>query len=381
MTSTNPSRTESDAVSTFRWGLRRYALLVVACMIALGAVFPMVLSLATPERYEAQAQVGPVSELKLQNLDPLPRLGETVFRNGAVAAAVRQSFDPPLPETDPIVPDRVELVAPQDNVVFTVVGRGATASEAKDVANVAAGTLTDELNRYDEAVGPFGVQRIATAPARPVSSVGGLPAVAGGLLAGLLLGVGLVAALLAWRRPVIDATAAARAAGAPVITTLQLTRSQEFRGLSQLCHHLLHSSVDAVFLTGPGSGSGQSDRRRLAMQLRSLLTGPRAVTILRGDTGPRKRPQEERKGSGSHASELLIVEEPTQAQLATRPANSLTLLVVPVGISEARLRRYVESYLDSDGAGVVLVRRSLRLGNPLPRAGRRGSGDDTLKAA
>ena len=371
------SRPSSDAFSTFGWGLRHYAWVVVIAMATLGFLVPWALNATTPVRYEAAAQVGPAGELKLQNLDALPRLGESVFRNGAVAEAVRESFDPPLPDTDPVIPDRVNLVAPQDNVVFTVTGQGSSATEAKYVADVAAGTLTQELNKYDGAVGSFALQRSATVPARPVPATGGLSAVAFGLAAGALCGLAFVAALMAWRRPVIDAAAAEKAAGAPVLATLQFSPSG-VRGLPQLCQRLLRGSAEAVFLTGPPSS--RPDRSRLASELRTLLTGPRAVTILRGGQSGSKGRSADERGRGQ-AEHLMIIDGPTQRELARRTEETLTLLVVPMGIREAQLRRLSEDYLDLDSAGVVLVRRGSWLGARLPRSSLRLGSNRRAEAA
>ncbi len=372
------TRPSSDAFSTFGWGLRHYAWVVVSAMAALGFLVPYALNATTPVRYEAAAQVGPAGELKLQNLDALPRLGESVFRNGAVAEAVRESFDPPLPDTDPVIPDRANLVAPQDNVVFTVTGQGSSATEAKYVADVAAGTMVQELNKYDGAVGSFALQRSATIPARPVPVTGGVSAVAFGLAAGALCGLAFIAALMAWRRPVIDATAAEKAAGAPVLAILQSSPSGGLRGLPQLCQRLLRGSAEAVFLTGPPSS--RLDRQRLASQLRTLLTGPRAVTILPGgQSGSKGRSGDERsRGQGKR---LTIIDGPTQVELARRADDTLTLLVVPMGIREAQLRRLSEDYLDLDAAGVVLVRHGSWLGARLPRASLRLGSNRRAEAA
>jgi hypothetical protein len=378
MTASSLKRPQSDAFSTFGWGLRRYAWVVAISIAALGFLVPYGLKATTPVRYQAEAQVGPAGELKLQNLDALPRLGETVFRNGAVAESVRSSFDPPLPDTDPVIPDRANLVAPQDNVVFTVTGEGETATEAKFVADVAAGTLTEELNRYDEAVGAFALQRSASVPARPVPSTGAMSAVAVGIVAGALCGMGLIAAFMAWRRPVIDAATAEKATGAPVLATLKFTSSGSVNGMPQLCQHLLRGTWEKVFLTGPPSS--RDDRQRLSSHLRTLLTGPRAVTILPGgQSGSKARSGDERSRGQGNA--LVIIDGPTQVELARRAPGTLTLLVVPVGIRESQLRRLSEHYLDLDAAGIALVRQGSWLGARLPHASLRMGSNHRAEAA
>src|SRR5690349_13241284 len=103
----------------FGWGLRRYAWLVILFMAGVGVLGPWLLARG-PTQFDAQAQVGPTGPLTFNNLDPLPTLGESVFNNGAVAATIRKSVIPPLPHTVSVIPQKVELVTSQDNVVFVV---------------------------------------------------------------------------------------------------------------------------------------------------------------------------------------------------------------------------------------------------------------------
>jgi hypothetical protein len=379
MTQWREESAERDAVSALGWGMRRYAWFVALCMLVLGVVVPVVLKSGSPTRYQAQAEVGPTAELNLPNLDPLPRLGETVFTNGAVAAAVRQSYHPALAATQSVIPSRVELVAPQDNLIFTVLGRGATATEAKDVANVAAGTFTDELNKYGTAVGTFAVQRSASTPAAPLPSINGLLAVVAGLLGGLVLGIGSIGAVLAWRRPILDSVTAERVAGAPVYGTVQLDpSSDEARGMPQLCHRLLEGRAQVIFLAG--HKWNRYDRGRLASELRNVLAGPRAVTVLSGGHQSFWGATPEVREEG-HDADLLIVDGPTQTELAVRHDGSLTLLVLPVGVSESVLRREAEYFLDPGATGIVLVRGPHWSGSPISswraRAGRSSRATDT----
>jgi capsular polysaccharide biosynthesis protein len=330
---------EGDAFSAIAWGLRRYAWVVVASVLILGVSVPQVLLRTTADRFDASAQVGPVSVIQLRNLDALPKTVETVFGNGAVAAAVRQELD--LTDTAPVVPDRAELVAPQDNVVFTVVGHASTPEDAVNIANTAAGTLTEELNKYRDPVGTFAVQSSATGTVRQIQVASSAFLVLAGLAAGLLVGVGIVAVLLTWRRPVLGARTAAEVTGAPVLGSVQLD-GEVVRGLPQLCRRLLASGVGVVYLAGPESE--REERRRLATELRMLLLD----------------------------SALEVVEGATEKEMAAMPAgSSLTVLVVPIGTPDLVLRREAELHLDPGGTGVVLVRRQSRWRNPLSRPFRR----------
>ncbi|HET6560448.1 MAG TPA: hypothetical protein VFG72_01105 [Marmoricola sp.] len=323
---------------------------------------PVVLGTA-PERYSAQAEVGPVTALNLKSMDPLPRLGQTVFNNGAVAEAVRGVYDPPLSESDVMIPTRVDLVAPQDNIAFTVVGKGPSADEAADVANVAAATFTEELNKYEEAVGTFAVQRAATPSPVPVSQNSPALAIVGGVLAGLILGVSAVIALVAWRRPVLDAATAERVAGVPVMGIVDVDDDQDaVRGVDELSRKVRHSSDGPVYMTGPAVA--RTERQLLA----DLLTRMNGHHRISEGTEPTST------ASITHLNGNRVVQDPTIHQLAGRPTGSLVLCVAPIGIPEAKLRRASETRFGTAGSGVVLVRRRRPLGlrlNSLLRRSRR----------
>jgi hypothetical protein len=242
-----------DVFATLRWGLRRYAWVVALMVVTLAALVPAALNRA-PDQFEAEAQVGPTEGLNLPNLDPLPRLGTTVFNNGAVAEAVRQSVEPPLPREARIIPDRVDLVAAQDNIVFVVVGRGSTPESASRLTNIAAAAFTEELNQYADSVGSFAIQRLAEPPSEPVAGLTGPMTMAIGLLAGLVGGVGLVALILVIRRPVLDSATAEIVAGAPVLGRVRLSaRGGGIEGLPRLARRVHASAVDVLLLAGTRS--------------------------------------------------------------------------------------------------------------------------------
>lgn len=315
-------RDSADAFTVFGWGLRRYLWLVGLLVLVLGALVPVTLD-RSPAVYEASAQVGPADQLSIPNLDALPRLGTSLFNNGGVAEAVRHTVRPALDPSEDVIPDRAELIAAQDNIVFTVIGRGPTAQAAQSAANAAATRFTQELNKYSDSVGSFALQDLATPPSAPVPHLGALPAVGVGVLAGLLAGLGAIALLLVLRRPLIDLPAASRATGQPALGSVHLASTVEgMRGLPQLCGRIRDLGVDEVLLTGPRSNARA--RRRLAFGLNQALGFP-------------------------------VVDDASPLDVATRPAGTLVLLAVRKGIAESSARRLAEQFLDDDRAGVVLV--------------------------
>lgn len=358
--------TGNDSLGTTGWGIRRYWWVMVLSTLLLAVVVPTLVSRLPADQYQASAQVGPSTKINLPNLDSLPKTAESLFGNGAVGDAVRETYSPPLPATAAVIPSRVELVAPQDNIVFTVVGRSDDPEKAQELANVAAGAFAEQLNLYGESMGNFSVKHAATVPPEPEATIAPLPATVIGAVAGLLLGLGLVLLLVAWRRPVVDAASAARLAGAPVLGTVRISSAGEvLGGVAPLCHRLLNGTHTTALLVGPSS----ADRQALATEVRHLLAAGS-----RGTSSASHRSRES-------AELVTIVEAPTEAVLAVRPPSSMVVLVVPVGLPAAAVRRAAEPLVDPGSSAVVLVARARarehRLGRVLERARkRRAAGRD-----
>lgn len=366
---------EGDALAVLGWGLRHYFWIIVLCVCTLGILSPILVE-RTPATFEAEAQVGPDAALNLQNLDPLPRLGESLFRNGRVAESVRQSYDPPLSPTEEVIPQRVRLVTAQDNVVLTVVGTAPDAEEAAGLANAAAETLADELTRYESAVGAFAVQRSATPPGAPVPRMGRTSAAGLGGLAGLVAGLGIVGLLLVRRRPVLSAEGAEAATGALVLGQVWLGRtSAESRGLPQLCHTIEAFGCEELLLVG--SRRTRTRRRELVTLLTEVLSGRRDVTAVNGLPRDRSGPRPKGRVSGGRAP-IFLAEDASQAQVVARSDRSVAVLVVPRGISRASLARQVQQHLDGGAAGILLVRDAARRRRLLDRVrpGNRASSKD-----
>jgi len=315
-----------DATGIFGWGLRRYAWLIVLFMAGIGVLTPWLVNRGQAQ-YEAQAQVGPTAPLTFNNLDPLPKLGDSVFTNGAVAATIRASASPPMPGTVSVIPQRVELVTAQDDPVFVVVGHAAAPRAAARYANLAAAAFTAELNKYSQSVSSFAVQKLAVPPAAPTPKMGSGLAIGVGVLAGLLVGVGVVVLLLTVRRPVLSPKTAREATGADSFGRLVLARSGEgVRGLPHVVRSLRDSRAEALLVVGPRQV--REGRRTLVAGLRKML----------GPDGP------------------SIIDQPGPAQIVAKPDSSLVLLVVPEGMGYSSLRRQAELYLDGRNCGVLLIR-------------------------
>jgi hypothetical protein len=347
------------------WGLRRYAWVVVLFIVAAGALLPWLQSRAG-DTYEARALVGPQTKITLPNLDPLPRMAETQFNDGQVADAVRQELG--LQPTASVIPTRTDLIAPQDNPIFTILGRAGNPTAAANIANVAASAFAVEMNKFSQQepgqpppVGSFQVTTVAQPPTNPLPHLaGGKWAVIFGLLAGAIAGVGVVALIVVIRRPVIDSGTAVDATDMPVLGRISMQRNSQggddVKGVAALCRRLMASDPDQVFVVGP-AGAAES-RRVLAASIASVLERSRRTRLLSDS-------DEQLGNDGSHDGdseqpELVVVAGPSPAQIANRSSGAIILLLVPAGISTRSLRDTAESYDDGGVSGIVFTRVTRR---------------------
>jgi hypothetical protein len=355
----NGDRTDSgsDVFATLLWGLRHYALLVLATVLALGVLIPLALSQRTAQ-FQATAQVGPSDALVIPNTNPLPRIAESVFNNGAVEESVRTLLKQP---NGNIIPSKVQLIAAQDNLVLEVVAHAPTAQGAIDIANNAAGAFVLELDKYSDSVATFSLTHKAILARKVPKVAGGSASLLLGLVAGLLAGVAVVGLLLVIRRPVVDASTAQDVTGSPVIGRITLPRhgppgSADGRAIALLCRRLLAASASTIQVAAPSQAQAQ------------LLV--LSMTEAYGQMSTGRRPQKRAGAQAGSTAPLpqVVAPEGTQAWISVPHQDSYTVLLAPQGISTRRLRLFAEGHDTGSPTGVVLVSTYRRGVNPFAKA-------------
>jgi capsular polysaccharide biosynthesis protein len=348
--------TGTDAVDALRWGLRRYWAVVLACLL-LGAVAAPVWALRQEPPVEASALV--VAERLDMELAALPRYGEAIFDNGAVAQAVAAEFGA-AGDFEDIVPDQTSVVAEQDSIVFEVVGHDDDPQTAAAIANLAAQTFVGALNAPGAGVGAFAVQSQAVAPVAPdplLSPRLGLPV---GMFGGALLGIVAVAVVLVVRRPVLEAADAEEVTGVPTLGKVTIPRTrggadappEAFGGLVPVCRRLLLLPTPSVVLVS--RPRQDKARTQLAAALNRVLEDVpegRATSQHRAD----------RSNGHGHPHRPVVHDGSEPLDVLQRPESTATVLVVPEGIGSTPLRAAVVEHLGSSGEiGLLLVKRVRR---------------------
>jgi len=322
----------TDVFATLVWGLRRFALLLLVMVLALGVLVPVALA-QRAEVYQATAQVGPDSKLVLPNTNPLPRFAESVFNNGAVEQRVRALLQQP---SGNVIPSRVRLVAAQDNVVLDVVASAPTAKLAIDLANEAAVTFNSELNKYEGSVAVFTLQHSAVLAKKVPKLAGGYASVALGLVAGLLAGVGLIGLILVIRRPVVHPSTARDVTDSPVLGRITLPRhgapsAWDSRAIGLLCRRLSNTGAATIHVVAPRAG--QAERVADLMQ----------DSFMR--MGELRRGQKRTGGAQSGPAPVPNVAAPDGAESWLMAADSTyTVLLAPEGISSRKLRSFTDTH-------------------------------------
>lgn len=368
--------TSSRSAQTTRmlWSLRAHGWLVVVSVLLLAAAPLLILRPAA--LYEAETLV--IARQLAVSTKALPRLGVPIFNNGAVARGV--TADPAIggdPAT--LIPNRVRLVAAEDSIVFIVIGRDADPSTASRLANVAGAVFVDELNRAGAGVGAFALQSEARIPSEPVPGLNPpLLAAAGGVL-GLLIGLGIVALLLAVRRPVIVAADVSPVLNARVLGTMVLGRDgntshpRQIAGIAPVTRRLADVRTGRILFVSDAETAAV--RHRVVVLLAGTLSSFRRISVV--STGPHPEsprsgsngdtPTPWRRSSGEPSDELVLVDGDETPEMLDRPDTRLSVvLVVRRGTPRSLVRSVADGYLPEELFGVVLVevrggrRRTLR---------------------
>jgi capsular polysaccharide biosynthesis protein len=360
-----------------RWGLRRYRLLFLLCVL-LGAALAPLAALQRNTVVEAEALV--VAERLDMDLAALPRYGQAVFNNGEVTRAIVAQLGDDG-DYDDVIPDKVQLVAEQDSIVFRVVGRDTNPKSAADIANTAARSFIDTLNGPGTGVGTFTLQSQAMAPAASSDAPRTLLAVGIGLGAGILLGLAVVSVLLVARRPIVDPADAEEATGVAALGTVvvprttrgAIVRPEQLAGLAPVCRRLLALSEPIVVLVSrPGEARV---RQQLAVALANVLqrvrrvnfVGPPDLRELAGGPTAPPRPEDEPTTEGGTTRPLTLVDSNEPLDLVQPPESTATVLVVFEGIGASALRAAVTEHLGGSAeARLLLVKQGGRLpGQPV----------------
>jgi hypothetical protein len=352
--------------ATILWCLRHYSWVLIACVLA-GAGAPLLLAPATAN-YEADALV--VARQLGTRPEALPQLGDTVFRDGAVAAAV--AADPAIGGSPSgMIPDRLDVVAAKDSVVLVVQAFDTEPVVAAHMANVAAAAFVDELNKPGAKVGQFAIQTEATVPFEPETLLPPRTRAALGGVAGLALGLGLVALLGVIRRPVVTARHVTDVTGVPLLGTVQLPRTRHgryagplgIRGIANVTRWLANIPPGRLLLISTRSADALRHRLfvMVGVALWSVRTmrfdGPQnLVEAIREHCAQLRDAGRRVERRPDRSDELVLVDGGSPFELVD-PANSSVSVaaVAPLGTPRRRLRALAAEYTDGGLFGVVLI--------------------------
>lgn len=357
----------TDALGVLRWGLRRYAAIFLGCLFV-GAVLAPVLVMQ--QRVPADATALVIASRLDMNLIALPRYGEAVFDSGEVARAVSAAL-PDLGDPEGIIPEHVSLVAEQNSIIFAVVGHDPVPERAAQIADVAATAFVNALNLPGAGVGDFQVQNSAQTPAEPGKALGLAISVPVGIVAGAILGLAVVGALLVVRRPVIDGYDATEATGVAALGIVKVPRTrgareappEEFTGLVPVCRRLLDLPTPTILLVSRRRDEGI--RHKLARALVGVLGRVGEIRFLTTSRSPGSatgavvgvRPADR----GDAPVRATVIDSSETLDLVQPSGPTTTVLVAPVGIGESALRTAVVEHLGGSAeARLVLVTRGRR---------------------
>jgi capsular polysaccharide biosynthesis protein len=355
----------TDAIGALRWGLRRYRVLFLLCVLIGVGIAPLA-AVRGDTPTDAEALV--IAERLQIDLSAVARFGEAVFNNGEVAGAVAAEFGNVTATDENIIPGRVSLIAEQDSIVFQVIGHDVDPETAAALANVAANAFIAALNEAGDGVGHFGLQSAAAVPSKPDSALGTVFALPVGLVAGAVLGLALVAAILVARRPVIEGGDAEEITGVPTLGTVtvprtrrgQFAKPQDFAGLVPVCRRLLALPTPTVVLVS--RPRDQRVRFHLTVALVKVLGLIGDIRFIGPGNQGMVAVEEPPTGTGRDGARMTLVDGSDVLTVVQPPHTSATVLVAPVGIRSASLRAAVVEHLGGSAeARILLVKRGQRV--------------------
>ena len=372
------TETYNDAASRLWWGARRYAWIFLA-IVPLTTIIAFVAARgAAPLQRTYRASALVIATERQFTPDLFARLSDAVFTGGTVAERAVSEGRLPIDPQD-LIPTYASLEPVQDNIIIKVIGKNRNPELAARIANAAATALVEELNRPGRGVGVFAVQDHARVPVSPDSSTSrALPLVVG-VLAGFLLGGGIIGLILTIRRPILGPGEATDLVGAPLLGTPKLpglragrpVDPQDVKGLAALAKRIMPTRPGIVALAACG---GDERVRSLIAQLLAGVLGERGAVFLipsheasvepmyEGFAPPNNVVVADRLPDGKvWRLAAVIIDGPSAKQVdvpQVLPNHASTVLVVMQGTALDLVRDAAEQFLPGELEGIVFVRRS-----------------------
>jgi hypothetical protein len=267
------------------------------------------------------------------------------------------------------------VVTGPNSITMVVQARDAEPLTAAHLADVAATAFAAELNRGGSGVGQFAVQAPSVVPTAPLDEASDALLAGLGALAGLVLGLGVVALLAVLRRPCVTSWDVSSAVGVPLLGTVELRRTtpgtylgpRGARGVAPVTRWLASAPPGRLFLVSPRSATGM--RQRIYVMVAIAMSAVRSLRLHASDELVdviRQHFQHERDRLSpvprdpGEAADLVLVDGGSLLGVVDPAATTVSVVaVVPLGISRGKLRALCLDYMNAGLAGVILVTHRL----------------------
>lgn len=367
-----------DAVSRLSWLLRHHAAFVVLSLVAFGALGTVVQPSPAEPVYSAEALIV-AGDLDALRVEQLPRMAATVFNGGNVARNAVEDGGLPMAPAD-LIPEYAALEPIEGTLLLRVVGSAQEASLATAISNATADALTTELNRAGPSIARFAVQEIAVAPDAPEEQ----PAqnfTLLGAIAGLLVGLGLVALLATVRRPVLSMAALRELVDVPVLPGPQLqppgrpievVRTPGLTGVVTSFYPV--GGERCAFIACKG-GSRWRSQTALAVALLLARQGPVALVTSTERGAARLYRRGLSDPDAGLVKHLALVRSADEAPMGTPlvldglsagrydvpqllPPDARSILIVPQGVSAGAVESALGQFLHGEVTAVLFIPRT-----------------------